>query len=71
MVVKYDCPKITITKDRWRWFVSDDKTPIVGKGASRESAIECYHRGLDLLQQHCAGIDTGMSFDYLKEVHNE
>lgn len=66
MGVKYDCPKITITKDGRRWFVSDDKTQIVGKGASRESAIECYHRGLDLLQQHCAGIDTGISFDYLE-----
>lgn len=66
MSLKYDCPKITITKNGWRWLVSDDKTPIVGKGASRESAIECYHRGLDLLQQHYVGIDTGINIDYLK-----
>lgn len=66
MSLKYDCPKIKITKNGWCWLVSDDKTPIVGKGASRESAIECYHMGLDLLQQHYAGIDTGINIDYLK-----
>ena len=46
-----DCPKITVKQEGRRWFVYDDKSPIVGKGISEEAALKCYHRGLDLLQQ--------------------
>lgn len=60
--------KIIERQEGKRWFISDDVTPIIGKGMSREAALKCYHRGLDLLQQKNAGIDTGINeyLDYLE-----
>ena len=68
--MEYKCPTITVLQEsEKRWLVYDDVSPIVGKGASRESAFKCYDRGLDLLQQKHAGIDTGMNdyLDYLEQ----
>ena len=62
----FKCPTITVTKqDEKKWLVYDDVTPIVGKGISRESAFKCYDRGIDLLQQKHAGVNTGIN-DYLE-----
>ena len=65
-----NCPTITVHKEGRKWFVSDDVSPIVGKGISREAAFKCYDRGLDLLQQKVAGIDTGIN-DYLDYLEQE
>lgn len=65
----FKCPTIVTKQDGKKWFIYDDITPIIGKGLSRESALKCYHRGLDLLQQKYAGIDTGINdyLDYLEQ----
>ena len=71
--MEFKCPTITVTKqDEKKWLVYDDVTPIVGKGISRESAFKCYDRGIDLLQQKHAGIDTGMNdyLDYLEQNYS-
>lgn len=71
--MKYKCPTITVLQaSEKRWLVYDDVSPIIGKGASRESAFKCYDRGLDLLQQKHVGIDTGMNdyLDYLEQQKN-
>lgn len=71
--MEFKCPTITVTKqDEKRWLVYDDVSPIIGKGTSRESAFKCYDRGLDLLQQKHAGIDTGINdyLDYLEQQKN-
>lgn len=71
--MEYKCPTITVLQEsEKRWLVYDDVSPIVGKGASRESAFKCYDRGLDLLQQKHAGIDTGINdyLDYLEQQKN-
>lgn len=70
MGIVYECPTITVTQEsEKRWIVYDNMTPIVGKGANREAAFKCYYRGLNLLQQKHAGIDTGMNeyLDYLEQ----
>ena len=71
--MEYKCSTITVLQEsEKRWLVYDDVSPIVGKGISRESAFKCYDRGLDLLQQKHAGIDTGMNdyLDYLEQQKN-
>lgn len=71
--MEYKCPTITVLQEsEKRWLVYDDMSPIVGKGVSRESAFKCYDRGLDLLQQKHAGVDTGMNdyLDYLEQQKN-
>lgn len=70
-ITEFKCPTITITREsEKRWIVSDYVTPIVGKGATREGALECYHRGLDLLQQKHAGIETDIN-SYLDHLEQE
>ena len=71
--MEFKCQTITVTKqDEKKWLVYDDVTPIVGNGISRESAFRCYDRGIDLLQQKHAGIDTGMNdyLDYLEQNYS-
>lgn len=55
VVEKYDCPIIRVEKIGLLYYVTDNQTDIVGKGGNRDAAIECYHRGLDLLQRRNAG----------------
>ena len=70
-IAEFKCPTINITQENEkRWIVFDDVTHIVGKGATREGALECYHRGLDLLQQKHAGIETGIN-SYLDHLEQE
>ena len=70
-IAEFKCPTITVTREsEKRWIVSDDITPIVGKGATREGALECYHRGLYLLQEKHAGIETGIN-SYLDHLEQE
>lgn len=54
---KYECPMITIEKRGNLYYVSDNKTDIVGKGKNRDAAIKCYHRGLELLQRRSVGME--------------
>ena len=67
--MKITCPVITVKREGRLWFISDDTTPIIGRGISREAAFKCYFRGLNLLQQKYAGIDTGINnyLDYLEQ----
>lgn len=68
--MKYKSSTIKVNKEsEKRWIVFDDISPIVGKGISRESAFKCYYRGLDLIQQKYAGIETGINeyLDYLEQ----
>ena len=67
-----NCPQIVVKQKGRTWFIYDNISPIVGKGISREAALKCYHRGLDLLQQKYAGVDTGINayLDYLEQQKN-
>lgn len=62
-------PTIIVKQKDRIWFVYDNTSPIVGKGISRESAFKCYYRGLGLIQQKYAGIETGINdyLDYLEQ----
>lgn len=55
--------KIIVEKNDTRWTVTDDVTGVVGKGRTRDTAIACYNRGVELWQAKQAGYD---SIDYLK-----
>jgi hypothetical protein len=50
---------ITITKDPdgRKWTVTDNITDVVGKGISREAALTCYDRGIEIRQMEAAGMD--------------
>lgn len=48
--MKYKCPTITITQDiNNMYLVTDDVTPVIGKGITYEGAARAYQNGLDLL----------------------
>ena len=55
--------KIILERNDTRWIVTDDVTRVVGKGCTRDTAIACYNRGVELWQAEQAGYD---SIDYLK-----
>ena len=55
--------KNIVERNGTRWIVTDDVTRVVGKGCTRDTAIACYNRGVELWQAKQAGYD---SIDYLK-----
>lgn len=59
--------QIRVDKEGRLWKVSDNKTNIVGVGITHEAAIDCYHRGMDLLQQEDCGINTGYDVQWLED----
>lgn len=70
--MRVDCEVKLIHEIKGRiHYISDNKTNIIGKGINFESALDCYHRGMDLLQQKAAGIDINFDIYYLDEKEKE